>query len=159
MSSGVPQGSIVCPILSLIYINDMWKAVKCNLFLYADDACLVCQHKDINEIEKQLNKDFESICDWFVNNKLSIHFGKGKTKSILFGTKFKIKKVIKLNVKYGDIQIKQHSKIKYLGCMLSGEITTFWLHLFSLVSQLNQKIEKQNPDFSEQIHTFLPTVR
>ena len=47
----------------------MSQAVKCNLFLYADDICLVCQHKGINEIEKQLNKNFESICDWFVDNK------------------------------------------------------------------------------------------
>ena len=63
VSSGVPQGSILGPLLFLIYINDMSQAVKCNLFLYGDDTCLVCQHKDINEIEKQLNKDFESICD------------------------------------------------------------------------------------------------
>ena len=91
----------------------MSQAVKCNLFLYADDTCLVCQHKDINEIEKQLNKDFENICDWFVGNKLSTHFGNDKTKSILFATKFK--KVWKLNIKYGAIQIKQHSKVQYLG--------------------------------------------
>ena len=106
----------------------MWQAVKCNLFLYADDTCLFCQHKDINEIEKQLNKDFESICDWFVNSKLSTHFSDGKTKSILFVTKFKIIKVRKLNTKYGDKQIKQYSKVKYLGCMLdetmSGETMT-----------------------------------
>ena len=103
----------------------MSQAVKCNLFLYAGDTCLVCQHNDINDIEKQLNKDFENICDWFVDNKLSIHFGDDKTKSILFVTKFKIKRVRKLNIKYGDIQVKQHSKVKYLGCMLdetmSGE--------------------------------------
>ena len=60
------------------------QAIECNLFIYADDTCLVCQHKDIIEIEKQLNQDFESICDWFVNNKLSIHIGDGKSKSILF---------------------------------------------------------------------------
>ena len=63
VSSGVPQGSILGPLLFLIYINDMSQAVKCNLFLYADDTCLVCQHKDINGIEKQLNKDFDRICD------------------------------------------------------------------------------------------------
>ena len=74
-------------------------AVKCNHFLYADDTCLVwilcpyydimssLQHKDINEIEKQLNQDFGSICDWFVDNKLSSDFGDDKTKSILFANK------------------------------------------------------------------------
>ena len=73
----------------------MSQAVKCNLFLYTDDTCLVCQHKDINEIEKQLNKDFESICNWFVDNNLIIHFGNDRTMSRAFATKFKIKKVRK----------------------------------------------------------------
>ena len=41
------------------------------------------QHRDVEKIEKQLNKDFENVCDWFVDNKLNIHFGKDKTKSIL----------------------------------------------------------------------------
>ena len=69
----------------------MSQAVKCHFFLYADDSCLVYQHKDINEIEKQLNVDFSNICDWFVDNKLSIHIGDDKTKSILFASKFKKK--------------------------------------------------------------------
>ena len=135
MSSGVPQGSTLGPLLFLIYINDVSQAVKCDLFLYEDDTCLVCQHKDINEIEKQLNKDFESICDWFVDNKLSIHFGDDKTKSILFATKFKIKKVRKLNIKYGDIQIKQHSKVKYLGCMLDETMA------LSVINKINNKLK------------------
>ena len=128
VSSGVPQGSILGPLLFVKYINDLSRPVKCILLHYADDTCLVCQHKDINEIEKQLNKDFESICDWFVDNKLSIHFGDDKTKSILFATKFKIKKVRKLNIKYGDIQIKQHSKVKYLGYMLDEQCPEKQLH-------------------------------
>ena len=48
----------------------MSQAVKCHLFLYADDSCLAFQHKNIIEIEKQLNLDFSNICDWFVDNKL-----------------------------------------------------------------------------------------
>ena len=71
----------------------MSQAVKCDLFLYADDTCLVCQHKDINKIENQLNEDFSNICDWFVDNKLNIHFGEDKTKSILFASKFKRKNI------------------------------------------------------------------
>ena len=53
-------------------------AVKCDLLLYADDTCLVFQSKNVKDIEKQLNEDFANICDWFVDNKLNIHFGEDK---------------------------------------------------------------------------------
>ena len=52
----------------------MPQAVNSNLLLYADDSCLKFQHKDVQEIEKVLYNDFENIYDWFVDNKLSIHF-------------------------------------------------------------------------------------
>ena len=71
----------------------MPESVSSDLFLYADDSCLVFQHKDLKEIEKQLNKDFAELCDWFVENKLSIHFGDDKTKFILFVNKYKQKKL------------------------------------------------------------------
>ena len=87
ISCGVPQGSILGPLLFLIYVNDMSQAVECDLYLYADDSCLLFQHKNVTEIKKQLTKDFSNICDWFVDNKLSIHFGEDKTKSILFSSK------------------------------------------------------------------------
>ena len=54
-----------------------------------------------------------NICERFVDNRLGIHFGKDKTKSILFASKRKIKKVPKLKIKYKNMQIKQHSKIIY----------------------------------------------
>ena len=66
------------------------------MFLNADDSCLAFQGKNVIEIEKQLNEDFTNICEWFVDNRLSIHFGEGKTKSILFPSKRKIKRVSKL---------------------------------------------------------------
>ena len=70
----------------------MPQAVECELLLYDDDTCLMFQHKDITEIELALNESFSMLCDWFVDNKLSIRFGEDKTKSILFGSKHKIKK-------------------------------------------------------------------
>ena len=96
----MPQGSILGPLLFLIYVNDMLMAVKCDLFLYADDTCLVFQNKNVKDIEKHLNEIFANICDWFVHNKLSIHFGEHKTKSILFASKRKIKKLQKLEIIY-----------------------------------------------------------
>ena len=54
------------------------------------------QHRDVKETEKQLNKNFENVCDWFVDNKLSIHLGEDKTKFALFASKYKIKNAGKL---------------------------------------------------------------
>ena len=71
---GIPQRSILGPLLFLLYINDMPQAVDCELFLYAYDTCLIFLHKDITEIETTLNKNFSMLCDWFVDDKLSIHF-------------------------------------------------------------------------------------
>ena len=71
----------------------MRQAVNSNLFLYADNSCLMFQHKAIEEIEKILKNDFENVYDWFVDNKLSIHFGEDKTKSILFASQRKIKNI------------------------------------------------------------------
>ena len=53
-------------------------------------------YDEIKEIEKVLNNYFENICDWFVDNKLSIHFGEHKTKSILFASQHKLKTIKKL---------------------------------------------------------------
>ena len=79
--------------------------------------------KRYKTIEEQLNRDFNSLCEWFIENKLSIHFGEEKTKSILFGTKGHLKNQTDRNIKYGDIKIKQHSKVTYLGCILDNSLS------------------------------------
>ena len=61
------------------------------------------------EIDDQFNLNFSSLCDWFIDNKLSIHLGKDKTKSFLFGTKFNIKQAETFNVVYGNVKIKQYT--------------------------------------------------
>ena len=103
---GVPQGSILGLLLFLIYVNDMKQVVSSDLLLYADDSCLVFQHKHVTETETHFNNNFSKLCEWFLDNKLSIHFGDDKTKSILFGTKRKLRKVGKLNITSQGIDIK-----------------------------------------------------
>ena len=107
----IPQGSILGPLLFLLYGNDMPRAVNSELLLYADDTCLIYMGKNIQKIEEQLNSDFTSLCEWFIDNKLNVHFGEEKTKSILFGTKRQLKDQRDLNLK-GELQ-RENKLISY----------------------------------------------
>ena len=77
----------------------------------------------MKEIKRNLNKNFSNVCDWFVDNKLSIHFGEDKTKCILFGTKQRLNKVSSFEIKYGEIHIKQYHTVTYLGCLLGETLS------------------------------------
>ena len=71
----------------------------------------------------QLIRDFSSVCDWFVDSKLSIHFGQDKTKWILFATIHKLRNARPLNIVYNGMEIKQHAKVKYLECILDESLS------------------------------------
>ena len=101
----------------------MKQAVDCDLFQYADDSSLIYQHKDVKEIERNLNKKFSDVCDWFVDNRLSIHFGEDKIKRILFPTNYRLNKVSRLDIKYGAIHIKQYLTVTYLVCSLDENLS------------------------------------
>ena len=100
----------------------------------------IYQYKDINKIEKQLNEDFFNICDWFVDNKLNIRCDDDKTKLILFTSKFKRKIIKKINVKYGDKQIMQHSQVKYLRCLFDQTMSGKAMAL-NVVNKINCKVK------------------
>ncbi len=54
----VPRGSVLGPLLFLLYINDMQAVCYCNLFLYADDSALLISYKDVGRIQVNLGKAF-----------------------------------------------------------------------------------------------------
>ena len=72
LTCGVLQESILGPLLFLLYVNDMPQAVKCDLFLYADGPCLTLKHENVKDTEDQLNLNFSSLCDWFINKQAFI---------------------------------------------------------------------------------------
>ena len=118
---GVSQESILGPLLFLIYVNDLPQALNETWsHLYADDTCIFYQDKDVEKIEKVLKKEFSSLCEWFIGNKLSIHFGDDKTKTIFFS---QMKSPQKLNISYRDYSLTQHNTAEHLGCYLDSNLS------------------------------------
>ena len=122
------------------YVNDMPQAVTSTLVLYAYGSCILYQHKDVVQIEKRLSEDSENLCDWFVDNKLSLHFGEDKAKSILFAIKRRAKNIRQLNLKYKDTNIKQRSEVTYLGCVLDETMSGEPIAL-KVINNINGKLK------------------
>ena len=116
ITCGVPQGSILGPLLFLIYVNDMAAVVKNKLLLYADDSAILVSDKNRSNIEAELSSDLELVSQWLVDNKLSLHLG--KTEAILFGSKARMSSNRDLNVTCKGQSINSTTSVKYLGAVL-----------------------------------------
>ena len=76
-SCSVPQGSVLGPLLFLIYINDIYQALnKLGFYLFADDTNLLYADRNIKSLESVVNVDLLNVCDWLSANKLSLNIKK-----------------------------------------------------------------------------------
>ena len=121
---GVPQGSLLGPLLYLCYSNDMATAISNKLLLYADDSVIIASDKDPEKLARGLSRDMKAVNSWLVDNKLTLHVG--KTELILFGTGPQLKKATNFHVPYDDHNIMPSDTVNYLGATLdkylSGEV-------------------------------------
>ena len=131
ISCGVPQGSILGPLLFLIYVNDMISVIgkECNLFLYADDSALAVTSKSLSFIEQTLTANMEALSEWLCINKLSLHLG--KTECILFHSKRRIKDSQPLCITCNGVKLRTTKCIKYLGAYIDEAMTGTQMFEFS----------------------------
>ena len=83
---GIPQGSVLGPLLFIIYCNDMPKLLKyCSSVIFADDTTIYHIGTNQTEVYQDMNSDLETLSDWFKANKLSVNAS--KTKYMVFKCK------------------------------------------------------------------------
>ena len=120
ITCGVPQGSVLGPLLFLLYINDMPSACSCKLLLFADDAALLVSHRDQTTLENILGRELEGVSIWLSDNRLSLHLG--KTEAVLLGSEPKLAKARDFSVQLGPVTLTQKKTVKYLGCILDENV-------------------------------------
>ena len=137
ISCGVPQGSVLGPLLFLIYINDLPNVSKfLSFFLFADDTNIYFKSYDLTRLQKIMNRELKKVKKWLDANRLALNID--KTNFVVFHPP-RIKIPEPVLIRFGRKKIKRESCVKFLGILLDENLT--WkFHIDELSKKLSRTV-------------------
>ena len=118
----VPQGSVLGPLLFLLYINDIHKCSSIlDFHLFADDANLFFEHKSIADLQAVINEELSKVATWLYANKLSLNVK--KSNFVLFHPPQRRAKKIDLHLSIDNQELKREFFVTYLGIIIDSNLS------------------------------------
>ena len=137
ISHRVPQGSVLGPLLFIIFINDLHKSIRqIQMLHFADNTNLLYINKSVQRINKHINLDLSLIVQWLGANKISLNAD--KTELVVFSPKRK--QITKhLNFQISSQKIEISTRVKYLGIQIDQHLN--WNeHIKNIIPKLSRAI-------------------
>ena len=138
VSVGVPQGSILGPLLFAIYINDLPKVLRnTTVTLFADDTAIYCSSQSARDLQTMLNQDLDRLAQWLYEHKLTLNIS--KSKFMLIGGPRKLNTLEEFTLIIKEKELDRVNSFKYLGVIINENLS--WTdHVDYIKTKVSQRL-------------------